>query len=51
MFASALPTVVVVVEKERHLPLPPWGFAAIALLIFFLLFAFTWSFRSVGNRH
>ena len=39
------------VEKQRHLPLPPWGFGLVALAVFFTLFLITWSFKSVGNRH
>jgi hypothetical protein len=38
-------------EKQKHLPIPPWAYSCIALLIFFSLFAVTWAFRSVGNRH
>ena len=39
------------VEKQRHLPIPPWAFGCIALGVFFTLFAITWSFRSVGSKH
>jgi heme/copper-type cytochrome/quinol oxidase subunit 2 len=38
-------------EQHRELPMPAWAFGLIALGIFFSLFLFTWSFRSVGNRH
>jgi hypothetical protein len=38
-------------EKHEHFPLPPWGYALIALAIFFVLFLATWSFRSVGTKH
>jgi hypothetical protein len=38
-------------EKKEHFPLPPWGYAAIAVGIFFVLFLITWSFRSVGSKH
>jgi hypothetical protein len=51
MLGFALATAAEGAEKQRHLPLPPWGFSLIALGIFFTLFAITWSFRSIGNRH
>jgi hypothetical protein len=51
MIAFALATAADSAEKQRHLPLPPWGYAAIALTIFFTLFLFTWSFRSIATRH
>jgi hypothetical protein len=51
MLTFALATAAEGAEKQRHLPIPPWGFASIALLVFFGLFAFTWAFRSVGTRH
>jgi hypothetical protein len=38
-------------ETRRELPLPPWGYAAIALAVFTVLFAITWSFRNVSNKH
>jgi hypothetical protein len=51
MIAFALATAADGAEKQRHLPLPPWGFACIALGLFVTLFAITWSFRSIGTRH
>jgi hypothetical protein len=51
MLAFALAVAADTAEKPRHLALPPWGFSLIALTIFFVLFAITWAFRSVGNRH
>jgi hypothetical protein len=51
MFAIALATATEGAEKHRDLPLPPWGYSAIAMLVFFGLFAVTWAFRSVGNKH
>lgn len=38
-------------EKKEHFPLPPWGYALVAIAIFFSLFVITWSFRSVGTKH
>ena len=51
MLEFALATAAAGAEKQRHLPIPPWGFSLIALGLFFTLFAITWAFRSVGNRH
>lgn len=51
MPAFALVAAAEVAEEHRDLPMPAWVFGAIALGVFFLLFAVTWSFRSVGNRH
>ena len=47
----ALATAAETAEKQRHLPLPPWAFGCLALGVFFVLFAITWSFRSIGNKH
>ena len=51
MTAFALVAAAEATEQHRDLPMPAWVFALIALGIFFTLFAITWSFRSVGNRH
>jgi hypothetical protein len=51
MFTFVMATAAETTEKQRHLPMPPWGFALVALAIFVTLFAVTWSFRSIGNRH
>jgi hypothetical protein len=51
MIAFAFSAAAEGVEKHRELPMPPWAFATLALAVFFGLFAVTWSFRSVGNRH
>jgi hypothetical protein len=36
---------------KRHLPIPPWGFALIALACFLILLAVTFAFRSSGTKH
>jgi len=51
MLAIALATATQGTEKKVHLPLPPWGYSLIALGLFFVLFAITWAFRSVGTKH
>jgi len=51
MIGYALATAAEETEKQRHLPLPPWGYALLAMAVFFALFAVTWSFRSIGTRH
>lgn len=51
MYGFALAAAAQGVEEHRDLPMPAWAFGLIALGVFFGLFAFTWSFRSVGNRH
>ena len=38
-------------EAKRHLPIPAYGFALIALGVFGLLLAITWAFRSSGTKH
>jgi hypothetical protein len=38
-------------EHTRDLPIPPAGFAILALAVFGLLLLVTFAFRSVGNRH
>ena len=38
-------------EKKTDLPIPPAGFAILALAVFGLLLLVTFAFRSVGNRH
>jgi hypothetical protein len=38
-------------EKASTLPIPPVGFAILALAVFGLLLLVTFAFRSVGNRH
>jgi hypothetical protein len=38
-------------EAKRHLPIPEWGFALIALGVFAVLLAITWAFRSTGSKH
>jgi hypothetical protein len=38
-------------EKTTDLPIPPAGFAILALAVFGLLLLVTFAFRSVGNRH
>jgi heme/copper-type cytochrome/quinol oxidase subunit 2 len=51
MHAFVLVAAAEAAEEHRDLPMPAWAFAAIALGVFFTLFAITWSFRSVGTRH
>jgi hypothetical protein len=51
MHAFALAAATQAAEEHRDLPMPAWAFGVTALAVFFVLFAFTWSFRSVGNRH
>jgi heme/copper-type cytochrome/quinol oxidase subunit 2 len=51
MLNSAFVAAAEATEEHRDLPMPAWAFALIALGVFFGLFAFTWAFRSVGNRH
>ncbi len=51
MFVYVLAAAAQGAEEHRDLPMPAWVFGAIALGVFFGLFAITWSFRSVGNRH
>ena len=51
MFAFALVAAAQEAEEHRDLPMPAWAFGLIAIGVFFGLFAITWSFRSVGNRH
>ena len=51
MFAFALAAATEGAEKQRHLPLPPWGYALVALGLFATLLAITWTFRNIGNRH
>jgi hypothetical protein len=36
---------------KRHLPIPPWGFALLALLGFVVLLLITFAFRSTGTKH
>jgi hypothetical protein len=38
-------------EPKRHLPIPPAGFAILALVAFLVLLAITWAFRSSGTKH
>ncbi len=38
-------------EPKRHLPIPPVGFAIIALCVFLVLLAVTFAFRSSGTKH
>jgi hypothetical protein len=35
----------------RELPLPPWAFAAMALLFFAFLLGVTWSFRGTSQKY
>ena len=51
MYQFALVAAAEATEEHRDLPMPAWVFGVITLGIFFALFAVTWSFRSVGNRH
>jgi hypothetical protein len=37
--------------KALPLPIPPVGYAILALAVFGLLLLVTFAFRSVGNRH
>jgi hypothetical protein len=36
---------------KRHLPIPPVGFAIIALCVFLVLLVVTFAFRSSGTKH
>jgi predicted permease len=38
-------------EKTKDLPIPPAGFAILALAVFGLLLLVTFAFRSVAHRH
>jgi hypothetical protein len=38
-------------EPKRHLPIPPWGFAVLALCVFVILLVVTFAFRSSGTKH
>jgi hypothetical protein len=38
-------------EPKRHLPIPPWGFAVLALGAFLVLLVVTFAFRSSGAKH
>jgi hypothetical protein len=38
-------------EPKRHLPIPPWGFAVLALCVFLVLLVVTFAFRSSGTKH
>jgi predicted permease len=51
MYDYTLTAVAKATEDHRDLPLPPYGYALIAMALFFILFLFTWAFRSVGNKH
>jgi hypothetical protein len=51
MLAFALATATEGAEKQRDLPIPPWGFGLLALLVFSVLLTITWAFRSVGHKH
>ncbi|MGL5866452.1 MAG: hypothetical protein ACRCYX_11395 [Dermatophilaceae bacterium] len=47
-----LPVVVVASEEAvRELPIPPWSFGVIALLVFALLLGLTWSFRGTAQKY
>jgi hypothetical protein len=36
---------------KRHLPIPPWAFALLALAAFVVLLVITFAFRSSGTKH
>jgi hypothetical protein len=36
---------------KRHLPIPPWAFALLALAGFIVLLLITFAFRSTGTKH
>jgi protein-S-isoprenylcysteine O-methyltransferase Ste14 len=38
-------------EQKHELPMPAWAYGTLALVVFTVLLAITWSFRSIGNRH
>jgi heme/copper-type cytochrome/quinol oxidase subunit 2 len=48
---SHLTTVLAAAETHVELPMPAWVFGAIALVVFIVLLAVTWSYRDVANRH
>ena len=48
---SHLTALLAATETHVDLPMPPWAFGAIALLIFFTLAIVIWSYRDVANRH
>lgn len=48
---SLLTIVTAAEEHLAELPLPTWGYAAIAAGVFILLGFVAWSFRDVSNRH
>lgn len=45
----------VLLEGSEHatkdLPIPPWAFGALAVVLFLVLLLLTWSFRHVGARY
>lgn len=51
MATSALSVLAEAAAQERELPVPAWAFGLGALVAFAALFAVTWAFRSVANRH
>jgi hypothetical protein len=38
-------------EPKRHLPMPPEAFGILAIVVFLILLAITWAFRSSGTKH
>ena len=38
-------------EPQRHLPMPPEAYGVLALVVFLILLAITWAFRSSGTKH
>lgn len=48
---SHLTAVLAASEVHVALPIPTWGYGAIALTVFFALGVVIWSFRDVANRH
>jgi hypothetical protein len=38
-------------ELPRHLPMPPAAYGILALVVFLILLAITWAFRSSGTKH
>ena len=48
---SLLELVVALPGSEEALPIPTWGYAALAFAFFLFLAFVVWSFRDVANRH
>ncbi|MGO2654981.1 MAG: hypothetical protein ACTH93_03995 [Pseudoclavibacter sp.] len=50
MLATAV-NVLAAESAEHSMPMPPWGFALVAAVVFILLGLIVFSYRDVNNRH